>query len=114
MSKMNKIGRLFTIKTRTEAWLVIYAIAVGAVERARHYIELYPGTSGMILALACTGVVFVAGAKLLDSVRLEPAMAKAGTHTRPVQRRRMSLIRNRPRARPMRSGSGSPLSLHKD
>ena len=56
---LNKIGRLFTIKTRTEAWLVIYAIAVGAVERARHYMEIYPGTSGLILALACTGVEFV-------------------------------------------------------
>ncbi len=73
MAMLNKIGRLFTIKTRTEAWLVIYAIAVGAVERARHYMEMYPGTSGLILALACTGVVFVAGAKLLDSVRPEPA-----------------------------------------
>ena len=62
MAMLNKIGRLFTIKTRTEAWLVIYAIAVGAVERARHYMEIYPGTSGLILALACTGVVFVAGA----------------------------------------------------
>ena len=111
---LNKIGRLFTIKTRTEAWLVIYAIAVGAVERARHYMEIYPGTSGLILALACTGVVFVAGAKLLDSVRPEPAMAKAGTHAPAIQRRRMRLIRNRPRARPTRSGSGSPLSLHKD
>ena len=29
MSKLSKIGRLFTIKTRTEAWLVTYAIAVG-------------------------------------------------------------------------------------
>ena len=28
MSKLKKIGRLFTVKTRTEAWLVTYAIAV--------------------------------------------------------------------------------------
>ena len=110
MSKMSKIGRLFTIKTRTEAWLVTYAIAVGAVERARHYLELYPGTSGWLLALACTGVVFVAGAKLLDSVRPAPVTATAA----PVQRRRIGLIRNRPRARQMRSGSGSPLSLRRD
>jgi hypothetical protein len=114
MAMLNKIGRLFTIKTRTEAWLVIYAIAVGAVERARHYIELYPGASGMILALACTGVVFVAGAKLLDSVRPAPAMVKAGPHAPPVQRRRFKLIRSRPRARPTRSGSESPLSLRRD
>jgi hypothetical protein len=32
---LNKIGRLFTIKTRLEAWLVIYAIALGAVERGQ-------------------------------------------------------------------------------
>ena len=110
MSKLSKIGRLFTIKTRTEAWLVTYAIAVGAVERARHYLELYPGTSGWLLALACTGVVFVAGAKLLDSVRPAPAPA----HVTPVQRRRIGVIRNRPRARQMRSGSGSQLSLRRD
>jgi hypothetical protein len=35
---------------------------------ARHYLEMYPGFGGWLLALACTGVVFVAGAKLLDSV----------------------------------------------
>jgi hypothetical protein len=114
MSKMSKIGRLFTIKTRTEAWLVTYAIAVGAIERARHYLEMYPGTSGWLLALACTGVVFVAGAKLLDSVR-PPAPAIAfGPHAAPVQRRRITAIRSRPRARRMRSGSESPLSLRKD
>ena len=111
---LNKIGRLFIIKTRTEAWLVIYAIAVGAVERARHYLDAYPGTGGMLLALACTGVVFVAGAKLLDSVRPATAAVKAGLHTPPVQRRRSRLIRSRPRARPTRSGSGSRLSLRRD
>ena len=68
MTKLKKIGRLFTIKTRFEAWLVIYAIALGAVERGRHYLETYPGLGGWLLALACTGVVFIAGAKLLDSV----------------------------------------------
>ena len=62
---LRKAGRLFTIKTRWEAWLVIYAIALGAVERGRHYLETYPGWAGWMLALACTGVVFVAGAKLL-------------------------------------------------
>ena len=102
MSKLSKIGRLFTIKTRTEAWLVTYAIAVGAVERARHYIELYPGT------------MEIAGAKLLDSVRPVPATVKAGIHAPPVQRRQPLPIRNRPRARPMRSGSRSPLSLRRD
>ena len=66
---LKRLARLFIIKTRFEAFLVIYAIAVGAVERGRHYMEVYPGNSGILLAVVCTGVVFIAGAKLLDSVR---------------------------------------------
>jgi hypothetical protein len=51
MKKMlRKIGRLFVIKTRTEAWLVTYAIAVGAVERGGHYLQDYPGWAGWLLA----------------------------------------------------------------
>lgn len=69
MSMFKRLGRLFVIKTRTEAFLVIYAIAVGAVERGRHYLEIYPGAGGWLLAAACTGVPFIAGAKLLDAVR---------------------------------------------
>ena len=76
MTIVGKIRRLFTIKTRFEAWLVIYAIALGAVERGRLYLETYPGTGGWLLALACTGVVFLAGGKLLDSVKpARPAIA---------------------------------------
>lgn len=114
MTMLSKIGRLFTIKTRTEAWLVTYAIAVGAVERARHYLELYPGNGGILLAIACTGVVFIAGAKILDSVKPEPATVKIGRHAAPVQRRRHQAIRNRPRSRPTRFGSGSRFSLRRD
>jgi hypothetical protein len=113
IAMLSKIGRLFTIKTRTEAWLVTYAIAVGAVERARHYLDLYPGNGGVLLAIACTGVVFIAGAKLLDSVKPAPA-AVAGHRAAPVQRRRLQTIRSRPRARQMRSGSGLRSSLRKD
>lgn len=84
---LSKIGRLFQIKTRFEAWLVIYAIALGAVERGRHYLETYPGFGGWLLALACTGVVFVAGGKLLDSVRpAQPALV-AGPYPAPARRR---------------------------
>lgn len=72
-----KIARLFTIKTRFEALLVTYAIAVGAVERGRQYIEAYPGFGGKLLFLACTGVVFIAGAKLLDAVKAEQAAAQS-------------------------------------
>ena len=68
MSMFKRLGRLFTIKTRFEAFLVTYAIAVGAVERGVHYMQQYPGTMGLVLALCCTGVVFLAGGKLLDSV----------------------------------------------
>jgi hypothetical protein len=108
-----RIARLFTIKTRTEAWLVIYAIAVGAVERGRYYLDLYPGTGGWLLALACTGVVFIAGAKLLDSVRPQPAAIAAGPYP-PRLRQRSLLNRNRPRVRPMRPDSETRSSLRID
>ena len=114
IAMLNKIGRLFTIKTRTEAWLVTYAIAVGAVERARHYLELYPGNSGILLAIACTGVVFIAGAKLLDSVKPVSVRVAADPRAMPVQRRRPQAIRSRPRARPLRSGSRLRSSLRRD
>ena len=48
------------------------------------------------------------------TVRPVPAAVKTGIHAPPVQRRQPSPIRNRPRASPMRSGSGSPLSLRRD
>lgn len=108
--ELKKIGRLFQIKTRTEAWLITYAIALGAVERGRHYLDLYPGWGGWMLALACTGVVFLAGAKLLDSVKPQPAVVKMGPY--PAQRRMVT--RNRPTAPRIHSGSGSRLSSRKD
>ena len=52
MTKLRKIGRLFVIKTRLEAYLVTYAIAVGAVERGVHYMQNYPGNGGVLLAAA--------------------------------------------------------------
>ena len=113
MTMRRKIARLFTIKTRTEAWLVIYAVALGAVERGRHYLETYPGTGGWLLALACTGVVFLVGAKLLDSVRPAPVAVNAGIYA-PSMQRRPSFSRSRPRLRPSRFGSRSPLSLRRD
>lgn len=110
---MRRIARLFTIKTRFEAWLIIYAIALGAIERGRAYLEMYPGALGWALALCCTGVVFLAGAKLLDSVRPESAAVRVAAPSDSVARRRR-LSRNRPRSRPLHSGSESPLSLRKD
>lgn len=109
MMMLKRIARLFTIKTRSEAFLVIYAIAVGAVERGRHYIESYPGNSGILLAVICTGVVFLAGAKLLDSVR--PAEPKAFP-VRVAPRRPIS--RSRPRRDPQHSAARSRASRHTD
>jgi hypothetical protein len=99
MTMLKKIGRLFVIKTRLEAYLVTYAIAVGAIERGFHYLQTYPGNGGLILAAACLGVPFIAGAKLLDSVR--PAAEVDVTPMKQVRRRpgRRSLSRNRPRDR---------------
>ena len=109
---LRKIGRLFVIKTRLEAWLVTYAIAVGAVERGRHYLEMYPGWGGWLLALACTGVVFLAGAKLLDSVKAPAPAIAAGPYAAPVQRH--TIGRNRPTRLPTRRDSALRISRHRD
>ena len=109
---LKKLGRLFIIKTRFEAWLVIYAIALGAVERGRTYLDIYPGFGGYLLFLACTGVVFVAGGKLLDSVKpAQPALA-AGPYRAPL--RRPVTGRSRPTRLPNRRGSESRISRHRD
>ena len=80
---LKKIGRLFVIKTRFEACLIIYALALGATERGMVYIREYPGFGGKLLFLACTGAVFLAGAKILDCLRYEQAekAAKAARAT---------------------------------
>jgi hypothetical protein len=110
---LKKIGRLFVIKTRFEAWLVTYAIALGAVERGRHYLETYRGFGGWLLFFACTGVVFIAGARLLDSVKPpQPAIAN-GPYRAPV-RRRSPTGRNRPMRLPTDRASESPISRRTD
>lgn len=107
MALLRKLGRLFIIKTRFEAWLVTYAIALGAVERGRAYLDVYPGWIGWMFFAACTGVVFVAGSKLLDSVRAKPAMAIAA-YPAPRRAKRDALTRrSRPRLRPSRRASTS-------
>jgi hypothetical protein len=68
---LHSLGRLFVIKTRFEAYLIIYALALGACERGTTYLELYPSWAGWMLFLACTGAVFLAGAKILDCLELE-------------------------------------------
>ena len=64
-----KLGRLMLIKTRFEAYAVIYALAVGATGRGLLYIAEYPGTGGFLLFAACTAAVFMAGAKILDATQ---------------------------------------------
>lgn len=109
---LKRLGRLFVIKTRTEAWLVIYAIALGAVERGRHYLEIYPGWTGWMLAVACTGVVFLAGARLLDSVRAASPAVVAGPFAAPVRRHNGS--RYRPRHVPVDRPIGARSSRRRD
>lgn len=62
-----KLTRLFVVKTRLEAYAVIYALAVGAVTRGEIYLGQYPGVTGWAFFAACTGAVFLAGAKILDA-----------------------------------------------
>jgi hypothetical protein len=83
-----KLKRLFTIKTRFEACLVIYALAVGAVTRGYAYLDHYPGTFGYLLFAACTGTIFLAGGKLFDSVR--PPRIRRASMARMLARARAS------------------------
>jgi len=64
---MKKLRRLFTIKTKFEAFLAIYALALGATQRGLVYMPEYPGISGQILALAC----IIAGGLMIDAVTLK-------------------------------------------
>lgn len=68
---LRKIGRLFVIKTRWEAYLIIYALALGAMTRGAHYTVQYPGWGGYLLFAATAGAVFLGGAKILDALRYE-------------------------------------------
>jgi hypothetical protein len=73
---LGKVRRLFVIKTRLEAFLIIYALALGAVERGSIYLHQFPGWGGKLLFLATTGAVFMAGAKILDCLKFERADAE--------------------------------------
>ena len=63
-----KISSLFVIKTKFEAFAVIYALALGAVERGVHYLSQDPGIGGWLLFAVCPIAVLMAGARILDSV----------------------------------------------
>ena len=64
----SRLVALFTIKSKFEAFLVIYGLGLGAVERGMHYLTAYPGLPGKILFAACPIAVFMAGARILDSL----------------------------------------------
>lgn len=70
---LRKVSRLFVIKTRFEAFLIIYALGLGATERGTHYLTQFPGWGGKLLFVACTAAVFMAGAKILDCLKYERA-----------------------------------------
>lgn len=70
---LKKIGRLFVIKTPFEAYLIIYALAVGATERGKIYLTQFPGFGGKLLFIACTVAVMMAGVKILDCLKYEKA-----------------------------------------
>ena len=64
----SRIARLFVNKTKFEAFLVIFSLGTGAVERGMHYLQQYPGYGGWLLFAACPAAVFMAGVRILDSV----------------------------------------------
>jgi len=77
IAMLRKLSRLFVIKTRIEAYIVCFALAVGAMERGRAYLTEYPGTMGVILFWACSGSVIIGGAKILDALRYEREQSAA-------------------------------------
>jgi hypothetical protein len=74
-----RIGRLFIIKNRFEAMAVIYALGLGAVDRGLRYLEIYPGFGGWLLFAACTGAVFMAGARLMELTRKDSQQRRRKT-----------------------------------
>lgn len=67
-----RFSRLFIIKSKFEAFAVIYALGLGAVERGVHYLQQYPGFGGWMLFAVCPIAVFMAGARILESVENRP------------------------------------------
>ena len=68
---LRKIGRLFVIKNRFEAFVIIYALALGATARGSAYLDQYPGGWGIALFCAACGAVVLAGAAILDSLKVK-------------------------------------------
>ena len=73
-----KLARLFVIKTRFEAYVIIYALALGAAERGKPYLTQFPGFGGKLLFAACCGAVLLAGVKIIDCIKFEQAAGDQG------------------------------------
>ncbi len=73
---LRKIGRLFVIKNRIEAFVIIYALALGATSRGLAYLEQYPPYWGEALFLAACAAVMLAGAAILDSLKAKTELAE--------------------------------------
>ena len=80
-----KVKRLFVIKTRFEAYLIIFALALGAMTRGAHYTLEYPGFGGYLLFAATGGAVFLGGAKILDAIRYEQEAKRAAEAENPAE-----------------------------
>ena len=78
-----KVKRLFVIKTRFEAYLIIYGLALGAMTRGANYTVEYPGVGGWLLMAATAGAVFLGGAKILDAIRYEQEAKAAAAEETP-------------------------------
>lgn len=68
---LTRIRRLFTIRTKFEAFAVIYALALGATDRGMHYVAHYPGAGGKLLFIACCAAVMMGGGKIIDAVDMQ-------------------------------------------
>lgn len=73
---LRKFARLFVIKNRIEAFVIIYALALGATSRGAVYLQEYPGIGGQLLFFAATGAVFLAGAAILDGLKAKRELAE--------------------------------------
>ena len=73
---IKRIARLFVLKNRFEALCVIYALGLGAIDRGMRYLEVYPGFGGWLLFAACTGAVFMAGARLMEFTRKDNGLKR--------------------------------------
>jgi hypothetical protein len=71
MSKLQKIKRLFQIKTKFEVFLITYALALGSTKRGQDYLVQYPGKLGWVFFALTCGAVFLASAKMLQAVELQ-------------------------------------------